>query len=172
MLKTHSGSTISLQDDSTEPQIADSGTRRGQREDRRKNHARAFFHSISGKGRRKGSRRDDDHKAGQVVDYHEPALFYLTIAILLLCVADAAFTLTILGLGGEEVNPFMKALLEEDVTLFFIVKFLLTSIFLIFTVIHKRFRLLNRISGYQIIYSVFALYVLLVVYEIFLITTA
>ena len=143
--------------------------RRSIKLDRRKDHLRAMHYSFTRK-RRKGPRRHIEIHHEHYVDLHEPILFFITIGILVLCVVDAFFTLTILGRGGEEVNPFMKVLLERDVLLFFVVKFVLTSVFLIFTVIHKRFRLFNRISGYQILYTVFGLYIALVIYEIYLLS--
>ena len=134
--------------------------------DRRKKHLKAMSYTFV-KKRRRGPRRGTE-KHNHYVDFHEPFLFFITIAIMLLCIADAFFTLTILDKGGEEVNPFMKVLLERDILLFFIVKFVLTSVFLIFAVIHKHFKLFNRITGYQILYGVFVMYVVLILYEIYL----
>ena len=134
--------------------------------DRRKKHVKAMTYTFV-KKRRRGPRRDGEQH-NHYVDLHEPSLFFITLSIMTLCIVDAFFTLNILDKGGEEVNPFMKVLLERDVLLFFVVKFVLTSVFLIFAVIHKHFKLFNRVTGYQILYAVFAMYVTLVLYEIYL----
>ncbi|MDH5546886.1 MAG: DUF5658 family protein [Gammaproteobacteria bacterium] len=136
-------------------------------EDRRRDHSRAMIYSLF-KKRRRGPRRELDNGLGQYVDFHEPVVIILTIAITLLCVADAFFTLNIIDRGGEEVNPFMRMLLEKDVVLFFSVKFSITSICLLFTIVHKHFRILSMISGYHILYAVFMLYALLIYYELYL----
>jgi len=117
-------------------------------------------------GRRHGLRRDYDSKIGQYVDIHEPYLMAVVTGILLLCVMDAYFTMTILSIGGEEINPLMKVLIEQDVLTFFIIKFFMTAVCLLFTVIHKHFRLFKLISGYHILFSAFFLYSLLIYYEL------
>jgi len=117
-------------------------------------------------GRRNVFRRHYDSKIGQYVDIHEPYLMVVVTGILLLCVMDAYFTMTILSIGGEEINPLMKALIEQDVLTFFIVKFLMTAVCLLFTVIHKHFRLFKLVSGYHILFSAFFLYFALIYYEV------
>lgn len=135
--------------------------------DRRQNHGRALVFSLFMR-RRRGPRRDEDYGRGHYVDIHEPAIVGLTLGIVLLCVADAFFTLNIIERGGEEVNPFMRALLEKDVLLFFTVKFTITSLCLVFTLVHKHFRIFRAISGYHILYAVFMFYALLIYYETYL----
>ena len=135
--------------------------------DRRQRHGKALVYSTF-KRRRRGPRRDDDHGQAHYVDIHEPAIVALSLGIILLCVADAFFTLNIIDRGGEEVNPFMRTLLEKDVLLFFSAKFTITSLCLIFTIAHKHFRIFSMISGYHILYTVFICYALLIYYEIYL----
>jgi membrane glycosyltransferase len=155
--------------DTEQSKLADD--RRQIKNDRRKHHIRALRESFV-RRRRKGPRRDTEDTHNYYVDVHEPVLFILAIAILVLCVADAFFTMTILSMGGVEVNPFMRALIERDILLFFSVKFILTAIFLIFTVIHKRFKIFGTVSGYHILYGVFIMYVTLIVYELYLLYIA
>ncbi len=133
--------------------------------DRRQNNLKAFFCSFF-MNRRHQIRRQADQSRGHYVDVHEPALLGMILATVLLCVADAYFTIAILAKGGTELNPFMRLLIERDVQLFFVIKFVMTSVCLVFTVIHKHFRLFNRISGYHILYAVFSLYLVLIYYEI------
>ena len=140
---------------------------RREADDRRQNHSRALFLSLFMR-RRRGPRRADDSGRGQYVVIHEPAVVVLTLGIVLLCIADAFFTLNIIDRGGEEVNPFMRVLLEKDVLLFFSVKFTITSFCLLFTIVHKHFRILKTISGYHILYAVFICYATLIYYELVL----
>jgi len=133
--------------------------------DRRRTTFGTFIHSIY-KRRRVGPRRSEDPQIGFYVDLHEPYLMAVVVGILLLCVTDAYFTITIIGLGGREVNPLMKTLIDRNVVVFFVVKFMMTAVCLLFTVMHKHFRLFKLVSGYHILYSAFFLYMTLVYYEI------
>lgn len=119
--------------------------------------------------RRVDRRRDGDGDVAHYVDVHEPYLFYVAVGALLLCVADAFFTMTLINFyGSYELNPVMDYFIKADIKIFFIVKFGLTASGIIFLVIHKNFRLFNRISGYHILHSALLLYALLVAYELFM----
>lgn len=116
--------------------------------------------------RRRGHRRSHDANHHHYVDWHEPWLLALAMGIAFLCVTDAYLTLLILERGGEEVNPVMRWLLEHDSQAFLLVKLALTAGCVAFVIAHKRFRLWRRISGYQILWSVFFVYVGLISYQI------
>lgn len=133
--------------------------------DRRKRHFRSMVCSVF-MNRRKAARRDTDRQRGYYVDFHEPWLLGLVLATSLLCIADAFLTLVLLSHGGEELNPFMRVLIEKDVQLFFVIKFVATVLGLFFTLVHKHFRLLRYLRGYHLLYAIFSLYLLLIQYEI------
>ena len=135
--------------------------------DRRSNSFRTLAYSLI-YNRRQTPRREIDASNGcYYVDVHETKLFIMAIAAILLCVADAFFTLTLLNYhGSEELNPVMDYLIKEDTRQFFIVKFSLTAAGVIFLVAHKNFKLFNRISGYQILTASLVLYAMLVCYEL------
>ena len=136
--------------------------------DRRRNTWRTFAGALVHR-RRVVRRRDGDGDTAHYVDVHEPYLFYVAVGALLLCVADAFFTMTLINFyGSTELNPVMDYFIKTDIKVFFILKFGLTSIGVIFLVMHKNFRLFNRISGYQILYSSLIIYTLLVAYELFM----
>lgn len=137
--------------------------------DRRQRHYRALVYSAF-KRRRRSLRRDHDLKYHFYVDWHEPWLFALALAIIFLCVIDAYLTLAILERGGEEVNPLMRWLLENNSHVFLWVKLALTASCVAFTIAHKRFRLLKAISGYHILWTVFLTYVGLIGYQITLLS--
>jgi len=136
--------------------------------DRRVNTWRTALYSVFFR-RRAGQRRQEDLGRAHYVDIHDAKLFFLALAALMLCVADAFFTMTLLDyFGSYEMNPVMDMLIKKDFHKFFFVKFGLTAAGVIFLVAHKNFRILNRISGYQILMGCVCLYTLLAAYEIFL----
>lgn len=135
--------------------------------DRRQDHKRALYYSLF-KRRRRGPRRDADSQTAQYVDVHEPAVVAVVFGVILLSTLDAFLTLNIISRGGEEVNPFMKVLLDYDVTTFFLAKFAITAVGLIFTIVHKHFRIFKTISGYHILYAVFFGYGCLIWWELYL----
>lgn len=135
--------------------------------DRRSNSFRTLVYSMFYNRRRDPRREEDANNGSYYVDVHDTKLFVMALAAILLCVADAFFTLTLLNFhGSEELNPVMDYLIKEDTKQFFIIKFSLTALGIIFLVAHKNFKLFNRISGYQILVAALVLYALLVCYEL------
>ena len=55
--------------------------------------------------------RSDEKNIAHYVDVYDVKLFPIIILIVVLCVADAYFTLLILSKGGTELNPVMEHLL-------------------------------------------------------------
>ena len=136
--------------------------------DRRINTWRTALYSLFFR-RRVSQRREVDQGGAHYVDVHEPQLFYVAVGGLLLCVADAFFTMTLLNFyGSYELNPVMDYFIKQDILQFFFVKFGLTAFGIMFLVVHKNFRLFNRISGYQILYANLIIYAILVAYELFM----
>ncbi len=134
--------------------------------DRRSHSWRTLVGSVMYR-RRVNPRRSIDGEGPHYVDVHEPRLFYVAVGALLLCVADAFFTITLLEFHGSyELNPVMDYFIQQDFHKFFYVKFGLTAFGIMFLVMHKNFRILNRVSGYQILYSSLILYGILVAYEL------
>ena len=137
--------------------------------DRRSSYMRSLVYSCF-KRRRTMQRRGEDRVENTFVDTHEPKLAFIFLLTLLLCIADAFLTLNIIDNGGEEVNPFMLFLMTKDLMLFFWVKFAMTVFGMLFLITHKHFTFYRVINGYHIFYGIAAMYVVLVNYEIFLIT--
>ena len=116
--------------------------------------------------RRVAARRNEDQAAGYYVDCHEPFVVGITLGILLLCVADAFFTMTIINNGGRELNPFMNMFIEKDYRIFFCIKYSLTAIGLLVVIAHNRFRIFKFLYGYHILFAFLFIYALLVSYEL------
>ena len=135
--------------------------------DRRQRTARALLYSLFMQ-RRRGPRRDADRARPSYVDCHPPYALALVVLTMLLCCADAFFTLILLGRGGEEINPVMGLLIEADTQTFVAVKFAVTGVGLFLALIHKNFTFFRAVSGYHILYAAFGAYLVLVKYELVL----
>lgn len=104
------------------------------------------------------------------VNRYEARYLFLILSILLLCILDAHFTLNILQFGGFEMNPFMSALLEKDVALSLVLKYVLTASGLILLLILKNFKVFGGIRVSGLIYTIFFLYAILVLTEAYTLT--
>jgi len=139
------------------------------KKDRRQRKLHSLYYTFF-KRRRREARREDDKPLNVYVDVHEPFVFALFSLTIFLSATDAMFTLFIINNGGEEINPFMRYLLQIDTMTFFWVKFFLTSFGMLFLVSHKHFLFYRFIRGYHILYAVFATYFVLINYELYLIS--
>lgn len=139
--------------------------------DRRRNHLRAFTTQFVKPRRTNESRRETDTH-GFHVDFHEPRLMFVVVATLSLCIVDVYATLILLQQGGKELNPIMRKLIEADVWLFFVFKYVVTTAGLFVLLSYKNFRVYKNFSGLHSLYSVLIVYVLLVIYEIRLLIIA
>lgn len=130
--------------------------------DRRQRRFRAFLCQFTHQ-RRRNDRRCSAEAC--YVDVHEPLLLLITLTALLLCIIDSYNTLLLLDLGGVEINPLMRELVDRDATLFFGVKYVITAFCLMILVVHKRFLLMKIVSGYHIIIAVIFGYTILIGYQ-------
>ncbi len=135
-------------------------------EDRRIKATRPFSR-YSLVGRRKKNRRFDEDK-NYYVDRYGPKYLILVVSILLLCAMDALLTLVLLNHGGVELNPVMAVLIEKDATLFLTVKLTITAVNLVVLLVHKNFLIFSRLKLRNIIFSLFFLYFILILYEVYL----
>jgi len=111
------------------------------------------------RGRRAGETRDI------YVDVYHPRDVLLLLAVLLLNVLDAAFTLVHLQLGGEEANPLMARLIQAGEETFLFEKSFVVGVWLVLLVAHKRF-LLARAG----LFVLLALYLGLFVFHIYIVS--
>jgi len=114
-------------------------------------------------GRRKTIRRKTDQQQGSYVDRYSSALLFFLISIIGLNVLDAFFTLMILDLKGWEANPVVQSVINLYGTKFWIWKFSIVSISVALLCLHSRFRLVR-----ELIVAVGCLYLMVVIYQIFL----
>lgn len=130
--------------------------------DRRKLSLRSLVQGGLLRRRRRGRRWDDHH---QILDWHEPLLFVLALAILLLSITDALMTLTLLTLGAEEANPFLDYVLTRRPEMFAGVKLALTGGPLVVLAALARARLFRVIRVRTVLHCCVVGYVMLVAYE-------
>lgn len=102
-----------------------------------------------------------------VTDWFHAQWLAVVIGILLLCAADALFTLKLISHGASELNPLMDPLVRGSGHAFAYWKFGLTSIGVVVLTLLARLRYFGRTMG-VILYIVLAGYVILVAYEVFL----
>jgi hypothetical protein len=134
--------------------------RRG--DDRRQVSVRTFLQGGLTPRRRMGRRRSD---AGYLVDWHEPHLLFMAIAILLMSMTDALFTLTLLANGAEEMNPVMKYLLVSYPRAFAVVKMALTGVGVMILVACARATVFRVIRVSTVMHWFLLGYVVLIGYE-------
>jgi hypothetical protein len=140
-------------------------TERRRNSDRRKFPTRPFTKFIL-KGKRKHARRVEEDQ-NYYVDRYDAKYLALVLSIVVLCVFDAYFTLKIIHIGGQELNPLMIKFLDKFPEISLLMKYLVTVISLIILLIHKNFILFGKIKAYFFLYVIFSLYFLLVLYEVF-----
>jgi hypothetical protein len=136
--------------------------RRGGGVDRRRTTLRTFLQSGFTPRRRGGRRIDEQHLP---IDWHEPYLLFLAVTILLLNVADAFLTLTLLTIGAREANPVIAFVLEEHPKLFAITKVGLTSVGVLVLVAVARARIFNVMRVSSLLHAVLLGYAVLICYE-------
>ena len=124
-----------------------------------------FWSAFLGLRRRRHGRRAGEQER-IYVDRFTRRDVVLVVAILLLNIFDAFFTLIWLQRGGAEGNPAMAWLLEIGVGPFLIQKCLVVGAWLLLLVIHKNFRI-ARLG----LWSLAGIYSLLILYHFALIAS-
>jgi len=87
--------------------------------------------------------------------------------VMIFCILDYGLSFKIFQRGGSELNLFMATLLNSKKALLLLVKLGLTSICLVFILLHKNFKVFGLIKAHVLIYYVFSVYFVLVVYEFY-----
>jgi Domain of unknown function (DUF5658) len=130
--------------------------------DRRRTTLRTFLQSGF-TPRRRGGRRAGEHHLP--IDWHEPYLLFLALTILLLNVADAFLTITLLMEGAHEANPVLAFVLDEHPKLFAVTKMSLTGVGVLVLVAIARARVFNVMRVGTLMHVVLVGYATLIVYE-------
>jgi hypothetical protein len=142
--------------------------RRYSGDDRRRTTLRTFLQSGFTPRRRGGRRAGEQYLP---IDWHEPYLLFLALTILLLNVADAFLTLTLLTIGAREANPIIAFVLEQHPKLFAVTKIGLTSVGVLVLVAVARARIFNVMRAGTLLHGVLVGYAALIAYEWWLLRT-
>jgi hypothetical protein len=119
-------------------------------------------------------RRRDGRRAGEQelpVDFHEPYLLVLAVVLLLLSVADAFLTVTLMSDGAQETNPLLAFVLNEHPRLFAVTKMALTGMGVLLLVAMARTKLFRLVRAVLFLQGLVAAYFVLVAYEAWLVST-
>jgi len=110
-------------------------------------------------GRRSRFRRKEDQEKGGYVDRYSSGLLLILVILLALNIFDVFFTMFILDCGGREVNPLIKALMDQCGDQFWIWKFLLVAFGVLFLCLHIHFpRVKKAIWAVTLVYGAVILY--------------
>ena len=118
--------------------------------------------------RRQGPRRAGEHRLG-AFDWHHPWWLLLAILILLLSCTDAALTLVLIGRGAFEVNPLLAPLVRDSPA-FILVKVGLTGVGIVCLTLLARVKAFGRLPARALFYAALIGYVVLIAYELKLLT--
>jgi Domain of unknown function (DUF5658) len=113
--------------------------------------------------RRRGGRRS--HERDALIDWHEPHLLFLALAILLLSVADAFLTLTLITEGANEANPILAFVLDGHPKFFATLKIGLTGTGILVLVALARARVFRIVRVGTVMHWLLLAYVALIGYE-------
>ena len=142
---------------STLPEI----DRRNLQDRRKKPTPMLSWHTIW--GRRRGFRRESDRDKGGYTDRYSLRLFFFFIAILCLNIIDVFLTNTIVHQKGWKLNPMIRSVMEISGERFWIWKFAIISVALIFLCLHINFKPVKTI-----IVVLSSIYFLIILYQIIL----
>lgn len=117
--------------------------------------------------RRRAPRRTSDVGIA-AVDWHDPRWLAVALLILLLSCLDGFFTLTLVGHGAHEANPFMAPLVNGSATSFAIAKMSLTAVGVVVLTILARLRAFGRVPVSALLYGILVGYGVLILYELWL----
>ena len=135
--------------------------------DRRDLTLRTFLTSGFSPRRRAGRRAGGQESP---VDFHEPYLLVLAVVMLLLSVADAFLTVTLMSDGAQETNPLLAFVLDEHPRFFAVTKMALTGMGVVLLVAIARTKLFRVVRAELFFQALVVAYVALVAYEAWLVS--
>ncbi|MBT8132261.1 MAG: hypothetical protein KJO35_08325 [Gammaproteobacteria bacterium] len=133
--------------------------------DRRQKLSPINFRHLGLQGRRQGFRRSEE-RTGQYVDWYEPKLMFLGVAIILCSCMDAFLTLNLMQMGAVEMNVLMARLIETNIQHFVNAKIALTCLCVTLLVIHKNFRVCGSLTVEHLLQVILACYLTLMGWEV------
>lgn len=133
----------------------------------RRSHSFWSFAYGSFRPRRRQGRRDGDHER-VFLDWHEPRVLYLVLAVVLMSCTDALFTLNLLASGAQEINVLMDALITHDVQTFLAVKIGSTGVSAVLLAVVARRQFMGFFPVVRLLQLFCAGYAMLLFYEVWM----
>ncbi|MEZ5561583.1 MAG: DUF5658 family protein [Gammaproteobacteria bacterium] len=133
----------------------------------RRTHSFWSFTYGSFRPRRRQGRRQGDHER-VFLDWHEPRVLYLVLAVVLMSCTDALFTLNLLASGAQEINAIMNALILHDVETFLAVKIGSTCLSAVLLAVVARRQFMGIFPVVRLLQLFCAGYAALLVYEVWM----
>jgi hypothetical protein len=115
--------------------------------------------------RRRVAPRRSTERHVVVTDWFHPQWLAVGIGVLLLSLADAILTLTLISHGASEINPFMEPLVHGSGHGFAYWKMGITGLGVGILILLARLRVRGQAVG-NVLYAVLAGYIVLVAYEL------
>jgi hypothetical protein len=115
--------------------------------------------------RRQPQRRIDDSQF-QAMDWHGAHLWAVSLVILILSVADAFLTVTLISGGAVEVNPVMAMFIGGNVAVFAGFKIAMTGASILLMVFLARYRFMRVLRVEVMLYAVLTGYIVLMIHEL------
>jgi len=101
----------------------------------------------------------------------QPCSTKTLLGITIFLMFDALLSLSILGFGTQHVIPFDEILLHKDIAFFFMLKSILTAMFLGLVAVNKHYKALREITDKQLLFGASIIYLTLVGHEIAIIAS-
>lgn len=120
--------------------------------------------------RRQTGRREEDLARGYYTDRYDAPLLLVAMSVLLFSALDSIFTLQLVARGAEELNPFLRMLMEIDVKLFAWSKMVITALVLVVLVSHANYVVFGKFRIRTLLLFSLGFYVCLVIYQVGLLT--
>ena len=139
---------------------------RRQQVERRQVNMRSMFYALFMSRRR--SHRRASESVSYYCDQYGPYVFAAALLLMLMCILDSYFTLILIQHGSTELNPILAWALEKHVFVFFLLKYTITALCVIITVVHKHFQVFSvvRLKGAHFLFACLLGYGVLIQYQL------
>lgn len=155
---------------STGRNLGFTGEERRHTADRRTFTPNTLWQCLVNPRRSKGRRRTDKRYA--MLDVFDGSSMFLAVALVVLSLCDAFFTLNILARGGSEVNPVMNYMLGHGTFAFVASKMFMTVVAVVALVGAGNLKIFNMLRVRSVLATLIGLYAGLIAYELILLSMA
>jgi Domain of unknown function (DUF5658) len=124
----------------------------------------SFLYGSIRPRRRRPARRIEDSRF-HAVDWYGAHLWGVSLVILILSVADAFLTVTLISGGAVEMNPVMAMVIGRNLAVFVGLKMAMTGGSVLLLVFLARYRFMRLMRVEVMLYAVLTAYIVLMIHE-------